>query len=304
MTRPSLAFVLALVCLVGQAAAEEPEPYIVKFSEGRALLKQNKYSEALEKFQESAAIKPASGTYLNIGDCQEHLGRYASALGAFDQARALAAENKQPEREREAADRATKLLLVASSITVKAPANVKLTIDGTAVEPEKTLPVDGGAHVVHVEMPCKRPKDLPLTVGEKTDPQTVIIDPATLDADPACAPKTRPPGLSTERMLSYVAGGVGVVALGVGVGFGISAAGQKGELEDACPEYPLRCLISKKSELDAKYDDAHTAATISTIGFVGAIALIGGGVVLYVLSPEWKQSKTVGRPFVPGRFYF
>jgi tetratricopeptide (TPR) repeat protein len=306
MTRRSVAFVFSMLCLATTAAAaEEPvEPYVQKFKEGRKLLTDNKFAEALEKFQESAALKQASGTLLNIGDCQEHLGRYASALSSFEQARALAAEEKKPEREKEAADRATKLQPLISSVTVKAPADAKIAIDGGPAEAGKPVSVDGGQHVVHAELKCKRPKDVPITVGNKSDAQTVKIDEASFDPDPACAPKPEESHLSTERMLSYVAGGAGVVALGFGIGFGLSASSQKSDLTDACPEYPLRCNINKKHELDDKYDSASTAATISTIGFVGAIALIGGGVALYILSPEWKQRQTTGRPFVPGRFYF
>lgn len=305
MTRPSVAIVLALVCLAGNAAAADtPEPYVVKFQEGRALLKENKFAEALEKFEESAGLKPASGTYLNMGDCQEHLGRYASAMVSFEQARALAAEEKKPEREKEAAERAQKLQPMVSSVTIKAPPEMKVGIDNGPAEPDKPVSVDGGTHIVHAEMKCRRPKDLPITVGNKGDAQTVTIDPGSLDPDPACAPKKAEHGTSTERLLSYVAAGAGVVSLGVGIGFGLSASSKKGDLEDACPAYPLRCNINQKRELDDKYDSASTAATISTIGFIGAVALIGGGVVLYILSPEWKQAQTTGRPFVPGRFYF
>ena len=299
----SISLSLAGVAVAGSAAAEEP--YVAKFQEGRALLKENKYAEALEKFQESLALKPASGTLLNIGDCQERLGRYASAVSTFEQARALAAEEKRPEREKEAAARALELQPMISTVTVNAPADVKIDIDGGPAETGKPVSVDGGPHVVHVETTCKRPKDLTVTVADKADAQTVTIDVASLEVDPACAPKkAASSSMSTERLLSYVAGGAGVVALGVGVGFGIAASSKKGDLEDACPEYPQHCRLDRKAELDDTYDSASTSATISTISFIGAAALIGGGVVLYILSPEWKQRQTTGRPFVPGRFYF
>lgn len=307
MKRHSAAFVVGMLCLAPVAAnADAPEPYIAKFTEGRVLLKENKFTEALEKFQESLALKSASGTLLNIGDCHEHLGHYASAVSAFEQARAQAAEEKKPEREKEAAARAKELQAMVSSVTVKAPPEVTLAIDGGPAEPDKPVSVDGGPHVVHVEMKCRRSKDLPITVGNKADAQVVKVDPNTLDPDPSCAPKKVETQMSTERLLSYVAGGVGVVGLGVGIGFGIVAAGQKGDLTDACPEYPLRCNINRRAELDDKYDSASTSATVSTIGFIGALAFIGGGVALYILSPEWKNAQTQQgrRPFVPGRFYF
>lgn len=295
---------VAMTCAFDAAAQPSPpEPYIVKFNEGRALVKQEKWAEALDKFEESVALKPAAGTFLNIGDCQEHLQKYASAVTSFEQARALAAEAKQPEREKEAADRATKLQPMISTVTIKAPADAQLSIDGGAAGPGTPVSVDGGAHTVKVEVKCKKPREIPVTVGNKADAAVVNVDVATLDADPACAPPTPQGGMSTERLLSYVAGGVGVIGLGVGIGFGLSASSKEGDLEDMCPSYPSRCDRSQRAALEDKYDSANTAATISTIGFVGAVAFLAGGVVLYVLSPEWKQSKTTGK-LVPGRFTF
>ena len=305
MTRLRFVFVAAIACIGLQSidAHAADEPYVVKFKEGRALLTANKYTEALEKFQESATMKPAAGTFLNMGDCLEQLGRYSSAISAFEQARALAAENKQPDREKEAAERATKLQPLLSTIRVKAPADVTVTVDGGPTENDKPISVDGGPHIVHAEMKCKRPKDIPLTIGNKADAQTVTVDPSSFEADPACAPKpTESAGPSTERILSYVAGGVGVIGLGFGIGFGLSASSQKGDLEDACPGYPSNCNPARRTELDGMYDDASTAATISTVGFIGAVAFIGAGGALYSLSPEWKKQQSTG--VAPGRFYF
>ena len=118
MTRRSIALAFAVLLSAHEAAAQPaPEPYVVKFNEGRKLLTDNKYAEALEKIQESLALKEASGTLLNLGDCQEHLGQYASALVAFERARSLAADEKKAERESEAAELARKLEPLTSKIT-------------------------------------------------------------------------------------------------------------------------------------------------------------------------------------------
>ena len=245
--RIALAFALLLSARAAAAAAEEQEPYVAKFAEGRKLLKDNKYAEALEKFEESLALKEASGTLLNMGDCQEHLGRYASASISFERARSLAADNKQPEREKEAADRAKKLDPSISKITIKGPATLQVTVDGGPAELGQPISVDGGSHVVHAEAPCKRSKDFPVSIGMKSDFQTMSIDPATFDPDPTCtkaAPASEP--MSKERLLSFVAAGAGVVAAGFGIGFGVSAAGKKSDLEGMCPTYPNHCALGKE----------------------------------------------------------
>jgi hypothetical protein len=305
MTLRSVGALLALLFVASTAAAEQPpaEPYIAKFKEGRALLDANKFAEALEKFQESLKLKEASGTLLNMGDCQEHLGQYASASISFERARSLAADEKKPEREKEARDRANKLEPLISKITVTAPAGAKITVtvDGGPAELGQPVSVDGGTHVVHAEAVCKRPKDFPLSLGMKADLQTMNIDPATFDPDPACTKQEVAPTMSTYRLMAFVAGGVGVVAAGFGVGFGVSAAGKKSDLDTMCPSYPEHCALGQKPALDAKYDSAQTSATISTVMFTTAILFVGGGVALYILSPEWKNSQTA---FIPGRWTF
>lgn len=305
MTLREIALGIAMLLVAVPAAAQQEEPYVAKFTEGRKLVKDGKYPEALAKFQESLALKEASGTLLNIGDCQEHLGQYASASISFERARSLAADEKKPEREKEAAERASKLESSISKLTVKGPADAKLTvtIDNGPTELGQPVSVDGGSHVVHVEMACKRPKDVSITVGMKADLQTVTIDPASLDPDPACNKPVVEEKMSTERLMSYVAGGAGVLALGFGVGFGVSAAGKKSDLDKLCPTYPEHCALGEKATLESKYDSAHSAATLSTVMFTGAILFIGGGVALYILSPEWQKSHG-GSAFVPGRWTF
>ncbi|MBX3230906.1 MAG: tetratricopeptide repeat protein [Labilithrix sp.] len=301
-----LSVALAALLWTSVAAAQEPppaEPYIAKFNEGRALVKANNYAEAVDKFKESVALKPASGTYLNLGDCYEHLGRYASAMEAFEKALELAADNNQPDREKEASDRAGKLQPMVSSITVtSAVKDAKVTVDGAPATLGQAFSVDGGLHVVHVELSCKRPKDIPVTVAMKSDTQTVAIDPATLDPDPSCA--SQPPsreGMSRPRFFSYVMGGAAVLSLGIGVAMGIVASSRQDDLEGLCASYPTGCAPARKAQIDEKYDQASSAATASTVAFIAAVAFLGAGIGLYVFSPEW-QSKKAG--WAPGRFTF
>ena len=51
------------------------------------------YTAACPLLERSHSLDPSSGTLLNLGDCQEHLGRTASAWRAFTEARALASSD-------------------------------------------------------------------------------------------------------------------------------------------------------------------------------------------------------------------
>ena len=63
------------------------------FEEGRTLLAQNKPDEACEKFRASWRLDQASGTALNLGECEERAGEIRAAWGLYDAA-ARAAERK------------------------------------------------------------------------------------------------------------------------------------------------------------------------------------------------------------------
>jgi hypothetical protein len=79
---------------------------------------------------------------------------------------------------------------------------------------------------------------------------------------------------------------VGVIGIGLGTAFGLDAARKFADARDRCD--PTRTLCSQEGvdEIHA----AHTAATWSTVGFIGGGAALAGGVVLYVLQPRRQTS--------------
>ncbi len=111
-------------------------------------------------------------------------------------------------------------------------------------------------------------------------------------------------GASTQQVLAYAAGGAGMVAAGLGIGFGLSASGKHGDLEAACPSYPGGCAPARRAEIDDLYSGAQRDATISTIAFVSAAVLLGGAVVLYVTSPTQTGPKRATAPTPFGRWTF
>src|SRR4051812_30487974 len=82
-----------------------------------------KYAEACPKFEASAKLDPGVGTLLFLGDCQEKLGKLASAWATFREAKALASSRGDSERSALAELRATALQPRLSHITYNVDAH-------------------------------------------------------------------------------------------------------------------------------------------------------------------------------------
>lgn len=129
------------------------------FEEGRALLVQGDHNApaACEKFGEAIQLDPeAPGTMLNLGLCNEKLGKYASALFWFRRAQARAAETNLPDYEAAAkehtVDLAAKVATIKITFSSPPPADTKVKIDGREIPPADYLSaeVDPGPHTLVV----------------------------------------------------------------------------------------------------------------------------------------------------------
>src|SRR5262244_1618441 len=68
------------------AQARDPVAAEQLFIEGRAAAARGDYATACPKFAESQHLEPATGTLLNLADCEERLGKLASAWQHFREA--------------------------------------------------------------------------------------------------------------------------------------------------------------------------------------------------------------------------
>jgi tetratricopeptide (TPR) repeat protein len=310
MTRSESARIAAVVAAIllveSSSSAQEtgPDP-LVPFEEGRSLVRSGRYAEALGKFEESIKLKPTSGAMINVADCYEKLGRYASAVMAFDRAAKLAEENGQSERAKEATDRRVALEPIVSHLTVNADGEATVTLDGEPVDRGQPLAVDAGEHVVRITMHCRAPKEQRVSVGVRGDDKSVSLEPGPRSEEPACggppptmrvvspAIEPSPSSWSTQKTVALVMGGASLVALGAGIGFGLSASAKKDELESACGDYPNGCPIDRRDELETTYDDASRSAAYSTLGIVAGVVFLGAAVGLYLTAP--KTSSRIAR---------
>jgi hypothetical protein len=282
--------------LAGDAALAEQ-----LFREGRERLDAGDYAAACPKLKESYAQDSATGTLLALALCQEMSGKTASAWASFGEVAARSRREGRADREQAAREHQTALESKLSRLTIQVDPSTAsvpglvIARDGTAVGSAAwgtPSPVDPGVHFVTATAPGKEPWKGSVNVGTSADTQTVSV-PALSDAPPEATPSApatsgsvpdagRPAASSGAplRTLGYVAGGVGLVGIGLGSVFGLNAKALKDEsnADDHC---------NADNECDdvggGKRDDAKNAATLSTVAFIAGGALLATGVALFIV---------------------
>lgn len=282
----------------------------VLFNEGRSLLQQGNYELACEKFAESQRLDPATGTLLNLADCQERLGRTASAWATWLEAAAAARAAGQGEREAHARQRAEALKPRLVTLTVEVPPENRITglsvvRNGVSLGPAlwgTAAPVDPGDYEVSAQAPGYEKWTTVVSVREGAPVRVVVpqltptpvepsppVQPAPSPAAPAPAPATEARGASISPLV-WVLGGVGVVGVGVGSFFGLRAMSKDDASQDECR--PNNVCSRRGVELR---DEAFDAAAISTVGFaVGGVGLAAAAALWIVASGSSEAPASAG----------
>jgi serine/threonine-protein kinase len=276
------------------------------FDQGVRLMKQNSFSDACPKLEESERIDPAVGTLLYLGECYERVGKTASAWATFREAASLANNSNQADRARIAGGRAQELEAKLSRLSVElAPDVARITgvvvkRSGQRLESSlygTPLPVDPGEYRIEVSAPGYEPWSTSIKVEAGGASASVRV-PAlvkgpeapvtpTLAAQPPAGADTRPPpppvlppakhGLTAGQTLGLVVGGVGVIGLGLGTYFGVRAIGKNSDAEAFCSG-DNRCTQSGMDLTDKAKRDASAANIAFAAG--GALIAVGGIVFL------------------------
>jgi hypothetical protein len=276
-----------------QSASAEPSAQSVKsatahFGKGSDLFKVKKYGPALEEFKASYAAVPSPNSHLYIARCFAAMGQPKAAYLEFDKVIAEAAA--KPEKYGQTGDTAKverdeltpKLALVTVNVT-GASDGATLSAGGSDVPRDawgKPMPFDpGSVEFVLTPPPPGTParQSLTLAGGDKKDISLSAAAAATgaVAATPD-APKTERAPNKNLRTAAFVAGGVGVVGLGVFAIAGAMTASSYSTLKDNCGS-AAGCTSSDISSGKTKQAVANVGLVIGGVG-------IGAGVVLYVLS--------------------
>lgn len=290
--------VLAL-CLAapGAFAQQEAAQAEALLEQGRSLMRRGEAEAACPRFAESQRLAPSLSALIALGDCYLKRGRKASAWVTFKEAIGTAEATRQPDRERYARERVKDLEATLARITIKvspaADASGLLIkrngVDVDRAEWGTAIPVDPGPNEFEVSVSGRSLKTWKATITITEDSRDETLDVPTFvepvkeapRPTPAAERPAEPSRRPAQRTTALIAFGVGAAALGVGSFFGLKALGDKSDANAHCPT-----VKTCDAEGYAQGQDAHSAATTSTILFIAGGAAVGAGVVLWFTAPK------------------
>lgn len=314
---------VALSTLGGVAEAQAGNATVAQalYDQAKGLMTKGNYAEACPKLEESQRLDPGSGTLINLGDCYEHQGRTASAWSAFLEAAAAAKNIGNTARERAARDRAAQVVGKLSNIEIDVAAasavpGLEVVRDGLVVdEPQRNtpIPVDPGTHTISARAEGRVPWSAEVVVKADHQTTTVAIPtlavaaPTTATAPPPALPPqpvvvpaiapapSSPPapvndahgGLGAQRTLALVAGGVGVVALGIGAVFGVESKSKHDDADKHCDGAACRDQSGVDLSKDATRD-----GNVATVGLIVGLVGLGGAAVLWFTGGDSDRPST------------
>lgn len=296
-----------------EASASQKVAAEALFDDALKLMRTGKYADACPKLEESQRLDPGIGTLMYLGECYENVGRTASAWASFREAASRAGAEGQSERAKSASERASKLEPKLAYLTIQVAAEAR-AIPGLSVRMGQTAigaelfgtatPVDPGATRIEVGAPGYASFSATLNVdaGNRYEFNVPVLArqaaaspptsepaaaaPTGATPTPVASPSAPPPSSASSsqglRTASYIAGGVGLVGIGLGSIFGLRAIAKNNDATDGTCK---NGVCQEKSDYQTS-QDAHSAAALSNVFFGVGGAALATGVVLFLLSPS------------------
>ncbi len=288
------AAVAAGLCLPGVTLAQEAGDAAsaeALFRQGRAAADHADYATAYAKFRESNRLDPAVGTVFNIADCEEHLGKLATAWTHFQEV----VQRLPPSDPRNvmSAQRAAALEKRVPRLLVKlvgpVPPQTVVRRNNVELGPASlgsSLPVDPGDYAVVVTAPGTEEATYSIHVGVAESRTLEVSHGKPLEKGHGTGAAASGDG---KRTAGWIVGGVGVAGLAVGAVTGVMVLGKKSAADADCPNQ-----ICNRDGYDA-VESGRTLGTVSTVGFVvGALGVGVGGWLLLSSGGEAGGETAVG----------
>jgi hypothetical protein len=292
---------VAILFAAATAHARDPQRGAELFKEGREALASGDYALACRKFAESASADPRVGTFINLAQCEEKLGRLAASRQFWQQAVDLA-RGLGDERGGYAGEEFARIDARVPRLTVRleasAPPDTVVRRDGVELTRSSlgiALPAELGAHKILVRAVGREPRDydVDLREGERREIDVDVGPLVEPGAEPEPAPPPPPPPAPRApgvlRPAAYVVGGIGAASLATGVVFAVLA---KSAQSDATPHCDGD--VCDAAGRTARLDEI-TRANVATIALVSGATLLAGGVALRVASPSPGEEPYVRR---------
>jgi hypothetical protein len=277
---------MALVATSTLAAAEGRDPAAADalFRQAREALSKGDYATACPKFAESQRLDPAAGTLMNIAECEEHSGALGSALEHWREAAdqlSTSPDDRLELAHRHIADLEPRVPRLTIRLERRAPPDTKVTRDGVELGSASLgapLPVNPGRHTVVATAPGRAAATKTVTLAEAQ-----VLD---LVVAPGAPVVKQEPGSSGWRTVGWVAGGVGLAALGAAAVTGVIVMDENSIVERDCPS--KQC---SQSGLNAA-TTGKTLLVVNAIAWVVGVVGVGGGVALLLTTPAGDEPST------------
>jgi hypothetical protein len=281
-------------CAQQRAAAE------LLFDEGKKAMDAGDFTQACAKFEESNRLDAASGTTLNLANCEERRGRVASAWERYRAAVQLLAEGDRRREFAQAKVRQLEPLVPRLTIVLSssAPRDTTVSRNGKPLTASLgiPLPLDPGEYRVLVQAPGHRDAEYAVTL-EEGELKGIEVQPGEV-ATPEQQKTLKPVVIiqtdegQTERTLGYVFGGIGAASLVGAAVFGVIAYRSNKIVEGECLASTLLCRSSRGR--DASKRGATSALLANILGATGAVSLGVGAYFLYTAPTEPSAKMEAG----------
>ena len=298
-TAASRLAVLLLVATASLARAQSPASEASElFRQARELYKSGNYADACVKFAKSQDLDPQLGTLFNLAQCDEKIGKLASALAAY---REVVAKDGNARRKALAAEYQSHLEPRVPKVVVQVvhpPASLVVTLDGPTgprpIDANLPIEVDLGDYTVVAradgfrELSTKVKID---TEGEtKTVPVTLALvhdeDITTTTKTVTTAPQPAPvASVSHRKRNGKILVGLGGAAVATGVVFGVLAHGKWNDAQAVCGG-TLCPTQGQVDQAQGLVGDARTYGNLSTACMIAGGAIAAAGLYLWLTAPS------------------
>jgi hypothetical protein len=280
--RRAALLVVALVVVGGGRTAVAEEP--VAAEAANAARKHHKagvthydlaeYGAALDEFKAAYRAVQDPSLLFNIAQCHRKLSQRADALSFYrsylrrspEGANRVEAEHHIQELEREVA---------AASSAPGAPSTAPGRADAPSSEPVPPARV--------------------VVPAASAGPAAGTASPASGTALTDARPPIPSAGMSNRRIGAFVFGGAGLLAIGIGSAVALSARSTYDDTIGRCPGMICNSLDDKNT-----IDGARSRGDVATVIWIGGLAALATGTVLWVTEPRQSGDVTARPMFGPG----
>jgi hypothetical protein len=293
------AAILAIACAAALARPALADPKVDRadelFTEGKALLASN-LLQACAKFEESYRLNPAAiGTLLNVALCDEKLGRIASAVAKFSEARGRAKEQGLTPHILAAEQHLAALEPDVPHLAIRLTeslADTKIVIDDRLIlrDAITNIAIDPGERVIVVSAPERIPYRTRIVIG-KAEHRDLLIPPLAKSVTIR----------SSQRRIGQIVTVTGGAALGTGIGIGLYARSLYHHQFGHTDPGDGRCNADRICEPTGQKQTqrARTLGNVATAIGIAGIAVTGVGAYLWYRAPRTPSDTTSKLAVVP-----